>query len=103
MLYPAELLVQGVYLLGNFSKLATRPNRPSIVEAIKKPMALSSPAKLIYLSMVEVIVMADTRKAAIDKRKGRMFNLTDIVCLFFNYYTNITNSGDNKKSRADFF
>ena len=47
--------------------------------------------------------MADTIKAPIDNRKGKTFNLTDISCLFNDYYTNITNSGDNKKSRADFF
>ena len=42
-------------------------------------MALASPAKLIYLSMVEVTVIPATIKAAIDKRKGKIFNLTDIL------------------------
>ena len=76
MLYPAELLVQMDYL--SFSKEAVRASIPRNVEAKKKPMAFISPAKLIYLSMVEVIVIPAIVKDTIDNRKGKMFNLTDM-------------------------
>ena len=41
-------------------------------------MAFISPAKLINLSIVEVIVIPATVKDTIDNRKGKMFNLTDM-------------------------
>tara|TARA_R110002153_G_scaffold156156_1_gene308249 strand:+ start:1584 stop:1853 length:270 start_codon:yes stop_codon:yes gene_type:complete len=69
----------------------------------KKPIALASPAKCIYLSIEELMVIVATVPDTIARAKGLRFSLIVIMCMCFNYSTNINKITDIKKYIGNYF